>query len=264
MGTPAPRPWDPGTNRGAEAVGESDPPHRGAAALRADRGSREEAGRRARIQPRREAENHRRHLREHRPRAVPHAPARAHGESRHPARRSRPAGDRRQPGRDGDQHEGARAGRWCEQHDDPARSSAQDGPRNAARKRQREDTIVAINCRALTKRFGDVVAVAGLDLSVGAGECFGLLGPNGAGKTTTIEVLEGLTPPDGGDVEILGRRWEKHERELRELIARLDAANIIEFTSEPPLPETACRELPGCHGATPRGEAWQLRVDSLA
>ena len=40
-----------------------------------------------------------------------------------------------------------------------------------------------------------------------AGECFGLLGPNGAGKTTTIEILEGLTTPDGGDVEILGTPW---------------------------------------------------------
>ena len=53
-------------------------------------------------------------------------------------------------------------------------------------------------------------------------------------------------------------------RESRELIDRLEAANIIEFTSEPPLPEEACRELPGCHGAARRGEAWQLRVDSLA
>jgi len=51
------------------------------------------------------------------------------------------------------------------------------------------------------------VAVAGLDLTVGAGECFGLLGPNGAGKTTTIEILEGLTPPDTGEVEILGTPW---------------------------------------------------------
>jgi len=51
------------------------------------------------------------------------------------------------------------------------------------------------------------VAVAGLDLTVAAGECFGLLGPNGAGKTTTIEILEGLTPPDTGDVEILGTPW---------------------------------------------------------
>ena len=51
------------------------------------------------------------------------------------------------------------------------------------------------------------MAVAGLDLTVGAGECFGLLGPNGAGKTTTIEILEGLTPPDSGEVEILGTPW---------------------------------------------------------
>jgi ABC-2 type transport system ATP-binding protein len=63
-----------------------------------------------------------------------------------------------------------------------------------------------------------VVAVAGLDLTVGAGECFGLLGPNGAGKTTTIEILEGLTAPDSGDVEILGTPWREGAagRALRE------------------------------------------------
>ena len=44
----------------------------------------------------------------------------------------------------------------------------------------------------LVKRYKDVVAVAGIDLDVHAGECFGLLGPNGAGKTTTIEICEGL------------------------------------------------------------------------
>ncbi len=49
--------------------------------------------------------------------------------------------------------------------------------------------------------------MAGLDLTIAAGECFGLLGPNGAGKTTTIEILEGLTPPDGGEVEVLGAPW---------------------------------------------------------
>jgi ABC-2 type transport system ATP-binding protein len=57
------------------------------------------------------------------------------------------------------------------------------------------------------KRYGEVIAVAGLDLTVAGGECFGLLGPNGAGKTTTIEILEGLTAPDGGDVEVLGQPW---------------------------------------------------------
>jgi ABC-2 type transport system ATP-binding protein len=72
--------------------------------------------------------------------------------------------------------------------------------------------------RQLRKSYGDVVAVDGLDLEVGPGECFGLLGPNGAGKTTTIEICEGLTPPDAGDVQVLGRRWGTDDRELRALL----------------------------------------------
>ena len=55
-----------------------------------------------------------------------------------------------------------------------------------------------------------------LDLEVRRGECFGLLGPNGAGKTTTIEVLEGLQPRDGGEVEILGMRWERDAQAIRQ------------------------------------------------
>ena len=76
--------------------------------------------------------------------------------------------------------------------------------------------MIALSLRALRKRFADVVAVDGIDLEVRAGECFGLLGPNGAGKTTTIEICEGLTPPDAGEVELLGRRWEGDEAALRE------------------------------------------------
>jgi ABC-2 type transport system ATP-binding protein len=72
--------------------------------------------------------------------------------------------------------------------------------------------------RQLRKAYGDVVAVDGLDLEVRSGECFGLLGPNGAGKTTTIEICEGLTEPDAGEVFILGRRWGSDDRELRELL----------------------------------------------
>ena len=74
----------------------------------------------------------------------------------------------------------------------------------------------AIECRGLTKRYGPVTAVDGLDLAVSPGECFGLLGPNGAGKTTTIEILEGLNRPDSGEVVVLGRRWGSEESELRE------------------------------------------------
>jgi ABC-2 type transport system ATP-binding protein len=266
-----------------------------------------------------------------------------------------------------------------------------------------ESNGLAIACRDLRKYYADVKAVDGLDLSVARGECFGLLGPNGAGKTTTIEILEGLTKPDSGDVEILGWSWRDHDRDLRErigislqetqlnekltvfetlrlfrsfykngprpdqllrdlsldekrnarvgklsggqkqrlaaacalvgdpdilfldepttgldpqsrlqlwevvarfrvkggtvlltthymdeaqrlcdrvaivdhghlialgtpaeLIARLEAANIIEFTSDPPISSDVFCNVNGFHGCTRRGEGWQLRVDSLA
>jgi len=75
----------------------------------------------------------------------------------------------------------------------------------------------AIQVRGLAKRYADVVAVNGVDLEIRAGECFGLLGPNGAGKTTTIEILEGLTRPDAGEVQVLGQRWTGGaDRALRE------------------------------------------------
>ena len=74
----------------------------------------------------------------------------------------------------------------------------------------------AVRCRGLVKRYDDVVAVNGLDLTVELGECFGLLGPNGAGKTTTIEILEGLTEPDAGEIELLGTTWQADAQNLRE------------------------------------------------
>ncbi len=76
---------------------------------------------------------------------------------------------------------------------------------------------LAIRCRGLRHVYPPAtVAVDGLDLEVRAGECFGLLGPNGAGKTTTVEILEGLLAPTAGEVEVLGRRWDRDERALRE------------------------------------------------
>jgi ABC-2 type transport system ATP-binding protein len=76
----------------------------------------------------------------------------------------------------------------------------------------------ALVVRGLRKSYGDVVAVDGLDLDVGAQECFGLLGPNGAGKTTTIEICEGLLDRDSGEVEMLGRTWERERKALRQRV----------------------------------------------
>jgi ABC-2 type transport system ATP-binding protein len=76
----------------------------------------------------------------------------------------------------------------------------------------------ALSIRGLRKAFPKVVAVAGVDLEVARGEVFGLLGPNGAGKTTTLEIIEGLTEADAGEIEILGLSWAKDGQEIRSRI----------------------------------------------
>ena len=63
---------------------------------------------------------------------------------------------------------------------------------------------VVVSVRGLKKRYGDLHAVAGVDLDIQRGEIFSLLGPNGAGKTTTIEILEGFRNRDSGEVSVLG------------------------------------------------------------
>lgn len=65
-------------------------------------------------------------------------------------------------------------------------------------------TAPAIQARGLTRRFGDLVAVDGLDLEVGAAQIYGFLGPNGSGKSTTIRMLCGLLLPSAGDAHVLG------------------------------------------------------------
>jgi len=79
-------------------------------------------------------------------------------------------------------------------------------------------SVPALRICGLRKAFPKVVAVAGVDLEVARGEVFGLLGPNGAGKTTTLEMIEGLTSSDAGEIEILGLTWEKDGQEIRSRI----------------------------------------------
>ncbi|WP_405067358.1 ABC transporter ATP-binding protein [Kribbella sp. NBC_01510] len=66
------------------------------------------------------------------------------------------------------------------------------------------DALVEVS--GLTKRYGDTLAVDGVDLTVLPGEVYGFLGPNGAGKTTTLRILTGLIAPTSGDVRVLGGR----------------------------------------------------------
>ena len=63
---------------------------------------------------------------------------------------------------------------------------------------------VAVSVQNLTKHYGALSAVKGIDFEIRTGEVFGLLGPNGAGKTTTVEILEGLRTRTAGQVSVLG------------------------------------------------------------
>jgi len=72
-----------------------------------------------------------------------------------------------------------------------------------------------VEVRSVTKRFGERVAVAGIDLDVHAGSCFGLLGPNGAGKTTTLRMVYGVTRPTGGTIRVFGIDIAARPREVR-------------------------------------------------
>lgn len=71
-----------------------------------------------------------------------------------------------------------------------------------------------IQTTSLTKRFGSVTAVDGVDLTVPAGVRFGLLGPNGSGKTTLVRMLLGLVHPTSGSVELLGQAMPRHAADV--------------------------------------------------
>ena len=66
------------------------------------------------------------------------------------------------------------------------------------------EAMSVVKVHGLTKQYGELNAVAGVDLIIEPGEIFSLLGPNGAGKTTTVEILEGFRPRSSGSVSVLG------------------------------------------------------------
>jgi ABC-2 type transport system ATP-binding protein len=80
------------------------------------------------------------------------------------------------------------------------------------------DSMPVVQVHGLEKSYGDVAAVAGIDLTIEAGEVFALLGPNGAGKTTTVEILEGHRAADRGRIEVLGFDPSTGGRPYRERI----------------------------------------------
>ncbi len=98
---------------------------------------------------------------------------------------------------------------------------------------------IAIATEKLTRRFGELTAVDGVDLQVEAGQFFGFLGPNGAGKSTTIKMLTGLLVPTAGRVSLLGIDFARHPVEVKRqigvvpegmgLFERLTAPEYLEF-----------------------------------
>ena len=98
---------------------------------------------------------------------------------------------------------------------------------------------IAIATDKLTRKFGELTAVDGVDLQVESGQFFGFLGPNGAGKSTTIKMLTGLLVPTAGRVSLLGMDFAQHPVEVKRqigvvpegmgLFERLTAPEYLEF-----------------------------------
>ena len=84
-----------------------------------------------------------------------------------------------------------------------------------------DGAMAAIELRGVTKRFGDVTALDGLDLSVEEGEIFGYLGPNGAGKSTTIDILLDFVRPTAGEARVLGLDAQSESEAVRSRVGVL-------------------------------------------
>ena len=94
-----------------------------------------------------------------------------------------------------------------------------------------------VRTEKLTKRFGGLTAVDGIDLDVHEGEVFGFLGPNGAGKTTTLRLLCALIAPTSGSAEIAGFRLGRDDPKIRAAVGILapGVAETVRGVGIPPL-----------------------------
>jgi ABC-2 type transport system ATP-binding protein len=89
---------------------------------------------------------------------------------------------------------------------------------------------VVIRIEGLRKRYGEVVAVDGVNLTVNRGEVFGILGPNGAGKTTTLETIEGLRKPDAGEIDVAGYDAVREAEDLKRIIGvQLQSTALFDY-----------------------------------
>jgi ABC-2 type transport system ATP-binding protein len=82
-----------------------------------------------------------------------------------------------------------------------------------------------VECRGLSKHYGDVIAVDGISFALEPGTVTGFLGPNGAGKTTTLRLLLGLAKPTSGDALVFGRRYRQLEQPVRQVGAVLESSD---------------------------------------
>ena len=93
-----------------------------------------------------------------------------------------------------------------------------------------------IETRNLTKRYGDLIAVNNINLSLGEGDVFGFIGPNGSGKTTTMRMIATLLSPDYGEAYVCGKSIYTHPEEIRRLVGVMpdffgvyDDMTVIEY-----------------------------------
>src|SRR5713226_8832222 len=95
---------------------------------------------------------------------------------------------------------------------------------------QAADSLLAVHASGLVKRYGQLVAVDGLDLDIPSGQFFGLLGPNGSGKTTTIHMLATLIQPNAGSAQVAGFDIGRNAVKAREAIGIVFQESALDRT----------------------------------